>query len=137
SARTIRYALTPEGVAEIARRASGFFRRAARNAELFRGGIEDFVAAKRRDGATTLVLAGQSEVDFLFEYVCEREALVFVKAADPDKAYALGKRAGIVVVYSDDAAGRLGDRALGVDRISSIVGHRSRGPEHVIVGEPQ
>lgn len=117
NARTIRYALTPEGVNEIAHRTYRYFRRTARAAGLYRDIIEEYVMRIKRDGATRLVLAGVSDIDFLVEYACERHGLLFIKSADPVKAEKLGRDSGTVLLWSDDATdgvpGRAPDRAAG------------------------
>ena len=104
NARNIQYALTPEGVNEIAHRTYRYFKRTARAAGLYRDMIEEFVMKKKRDGATRLVLAGVSDIDFLIEYACERHGLLFVKAVDPAKAERLGDDAGTVIVYAEGDA---------------------------------
>lgn len=101
NARNIQYVLTPDGVNEIAHRTYRYFKRTARAAGLYRDMIEAFVIAKKRDGATRLVLAGVSDLDFLIEYACERHGLLFVKAVDPAKAERLGTDAGTVIVHAE------------------------------------
>ncbi len=98
STRTIRYALNPEGVAEIARRSAAYFRRSARNADVYRERLESFVLAEMRKGIGTIVLVGASELDFLVEYICERHGIVFLRSADYSKASALAKRPGVLLV---------------------------------------
>ena len=134
NARNIQYALTPDGVNEIAHRTYRYFRRTAKSAGLYRDMIEAFVMAKKRAGATRLVLAGVSDLDFLIEYACERHGLLFVKAADPEKAERLGAAAGTVVVYAegesvprrDLQAGEFPDECL--SRV--LVGVGPRGDEN-------
>jgi DNA-binding PadR family transcriptional regulator len=101
SPKSIHYALTPEGVGEVARRAAGYFRRAARNADQYRTRIEQFVIKAKTDGASTLVLAGASELDFLLEFICERHRMVFVRTADPERARMMGRRTGVVLLYAE------------------------------------
>lgn len=101
SAKSMRYALTLEGVAEIARRTSRYFRGAARSANRYRSQIELFIVEAKRTGSTTLVLAGTSEFDFLVEYVCERHSIAFVKTADPERARSMGRRPGVVLLYAE------------------------------------
>jgi len=112
NARNIQYVLTPDGVNEIAHRTYRYFKRTARAAGLYRDMIEAFVIAKKRDGATRLVLAGVSDLDFLIEYACERHGLLFVKAVDPAKAERLGTDPGTVIVHAEGdsrpASGPLG-----------------------------
>lgn len=106
SAKSVQYALTPEGVTEIAHRTAGYFRRAARSAEQYRARLEQFVMSAKRDGARTLVLAGASELDFLLEFACERHGLVFARTADDERARAMSGRPGVVVLYAEDTDGR-------------------------------
>lgn len=101
NARNIQYALTPEGVNEIAHRTYRYFRRTARAAGLYRDMIEAFVMDKKRAGANRLVLAGVSDLDFLIEYACERHGLLFVKTVDASKAARLGVDAGTVIVHAE------------------------------------
>jgi DNA-binding MarR family transcriptional regulator len=98
STRTIRYALSPEGMAEIARRSAAYFRRSARNAEVYRERLESFVLDQLHGGVGTIVLVGASDLDFLLEYICERHGVVFLKSADPSRTRVFAKRPGVVLV---------------------------------------
>jgi DNA-binding MarR family transcriptional regulator len=89
NARNLQYALTSEGVQEIARRTYRYMKRTARNASLYRDILEEYALSAKRDGVRTLVLAGPSELDFILEYVCDRHALLFLKTADPPRALSL------------------------------------------------
>ena len=124
STKNIRYALTPEGLAEIARRAAGHFQRAARNADLYRDRIESFVLEAKAQGFMTIVLAGPSEMDFLLEYVCERHGVGFVKSADRERAVALGRRPDVILVAAERQ--ELPD-ASSVVSIPSIIAGSRRG----------
>jgi DNA-binding MarR family transcriptional regulator len=104
STKSIHYAMTPEGVGEVARRTAGYFRRAARNADQYRTRIEQFVIKARADGASTLVLAGASELDFLLEFICERHGMVFVRTADLERAHAMSGRPGVVLLYAETSS---------------------------------
>jgi DNA-binding MarR family transcriptional regulator len=101
SPKSMRYTLTPEGVGEIARRTSGYFRRAARNADKYREQIELFIVEAKREGTSTVVLTGTSEIDFLIEFVCERHGIFFVKTADHERAQSIGKRRGVLLLYAE------------------------------------
>jgi DNA-binding MarR family transcriptional regulator len=79
SSRSLRYILTPEGMEEIMLRSLAYFSRAAKSASLYRAKIETFVRSLPGQGMTTLVLEGPAELDFLFEYACERHGIEFVK----------------------------------------------------------
>ena len=100
--RTIHYALSPDGVNEIAHRTYRYFKRSARNASMYRDLIEAFVMKARREGVGRIVLAGSSDLDFILEFACERHGMVFVKGIDAVKAARLGASQGSLVVSSDD-----------------------------------
>jgi DNA-binding MarR family transcriptional regulator len=104
STRSVVYALTPDGISEIARRTAGFFQRASRNSELYRDRLEAYIVEAKVSGASTLVLAGSSDLEFLLEYLCDRHGLVFVKSADPERARSLGQKRGVVLVFGDGPA---------------------------------
>ncbi len=104
NARNIQYALTPEGVNEIAHRSYRYFRRTARNASVYRDLLEAFVLKAKRDGITRVVLAGPSDLDFILEYACERHGLIFVKGSDAARAAKLGDD-GLTIVLESEASG--------------------------------
>jgi DNA-binding MarR family transcriptional regulator len=116
NARNLQYALTPEGAQEIARRTYRYLRRTAKNASLYRDILEEFVLSIKQGGVQTLVLAGESDLDFILEYVCERHGVAFFKTADPARAEALRGK-GACILYADQASdgrGLPGDRNLEV-----------------------
>jgi len=100
NARNLHYALTPEGVNEVARRTYRFFKRSARNASFYKERLEELVLRKKREGFTRIVLAGASDLDFIFDYLCERHGLLFVKGADPNAAARLGTE-GTLIVWAE------------------------------------
>ncbi len=104
STRSMVYALTPEGMAEVARRTAGFFRRASRNTGRYRERLESFILSAKASGASTLLLAGMSDLDFLVEYLCELHGLVYVRGADLDRARALARRPGLALVVGERCA---------------------------------
>ena len=138
NSRNIQYALTPEGVNEIAHRTYRYFKRTARAAGLYRDIIESFVMSKKRAGATRLVLAGVSDLDFLIEYACERHGLLFVKSADPAKAIRLSDDPGTVLVRADEGESSVPHGASSVRQAESSVPRGGRFPEEslsrVLVG---
>jgi DNA-binding MarR family transcriptional regulator len=101
STKTVRYALTREGMNELAKRTAGYFNRAARSADLYRDRLESFVLAAKRAGAETIVLYGSSDVEIVIAYVCERHEIVFVKSSDLERARALALKRGVVLLYAE------------------------------------
>jgi DNA-binding MarR family transcriptional regulator len=105
--RSVRYALTSQGAAEILRRSAGFYRRASRDVDAYRERLEEYALSAKRAGAGTLVLVGQSDLDFLLEQLCERHGIVFVRSADYEKALSLCKKPGFVLVLAERSDGRI------------------------------
>ena len=101
STKSFRYALTPEGVGEVASRTAGYFRRASRSATLYRDRLEEFVLAAKRGGAEILILAGVSEVDFLLDYICDLHGIAFIKSAEPERAERLALGRNALIVWSE------------------------------------
>jgi DNA-binding MarR family transcriptional regulator len=101
STKSFRYALTPEGVGEVASRTAGYFRRASRSATLYRDHLEEVVLAAKRKGIEILILAGVSEVDFLLDYICDLHGLAFIKSAEPERAERLALGRKTLVVWSE------------------------------------
>ena len=79
SGRSLRYILTSDGMEEVLRRSLSYFTRAVRSASLYRDKIDAFVLKLSKEGFDILVLEGPAELDFLFDYSCERHGLTFVK----------------------------------------------------------
>jgi DNA-binding MarR family transcriptional regulator len=101
SSKSVRYALTPSGIGELAQRTAGYFNRASRSAELYRDRLEALALNSKRDGVGTIVLFGASEVEILLAYVCERHGIVFVKSADLEKARQLARRSGGLLLIAE------------------------------------
>jgi DNA-binding MarR family transcriptional regulator len=119
SAKSVHYALTSEGVTEVARRTAGYFRRAARSAEQYRARLEQFVLMAKKDGVRTLLLAGASELDFLLEFICDRHGLVFARTADEARARAFGDRPGVMILYAESTT--VENQAQNVARLPDIL----------------
>lgn len=114
SSKSMRYALTPEGMSELARRTAGYFSRASRSADLYRERVEAFVLKAKRDGAETIVLYGSSEVEVVLAYVCERHGIVFVKSSDLEKAQSLSRKSGAFLLYAEGETAPLASASLAV-----------------------
>lgn len=117
STKSISYSLTAEGLAAISQRAATYIRKATHNVDLYRERLASFIAKKKGEGALTLVLSGASELSPLLETVCEECGLVLVKSADPEKALALGKRPGVILLCAEGEK----QAALGAVSLSSII----------------
>ncbi len=100
--RNIQYALTPEGVNEIAHRTYRYFKRTARAANLYKERIEEFVLKTKRNGTNRIVLAGASDLDFLLEYACERHGVMFVKSMDRAQVECIVSEPATLLILADD-----------------------------------
>ena len=99
NARTIMYALTPDGMNEIARRTYRYFRRTARLANLYKERIENFILHEKQKGLGRIILLGISDVEFLFEYACERHNILLVHTTSENQAekFAADKNTRILI----------------------------------------
>jgi len=79
SGRSMSYILTSEGLEEVLLRSILYFSRAVRSASLYRDKIDAYVRNLAKSGFSTVVLEGPAELDFLFDYSCERHGLEFIK----------------------------------------------------------
>ncbi|HWR11837.1 MAG TPA: winged helix-turn-helix transcriptional regulator [Rectinemataceae bacterium] len=126
SGRSLRYILTSNGMEEVLRRSLSYFTRAVRSASLYRDKIDAFVLRLSREGFDTLVLEGPAELDFLFDYSCERHGLAFLKNPAGAKRESLLRLPGAMFVAAktfnglekycgdqDEADGAGLDRAAG------------------------
>lgn len=79
SGRSLRYILTSDGMEEVLHRSLSYFTRAVRSASLYRDKIDTYVRDLAKAGFNILILEGPAELDFLFDYSCERHGLEFIK----------------------------------------------------------
>jgi hypothetical protein len=112
--RNIRYAVSPAGLEEIARRSYAFLRRTISNVVLYRDGIEKWLLAAKAAGHDRIVLVGRSDLDFMLAYECLRLGLAFSQAESP----AAGGRG--LILFSEQYSGE-GAAASGSTRLHDIL----------------
>lgn len=98
SSKSVRYIVTPQGAAELARRVEASYKDASRNATRYRARIELFIGEVVKSGASALVFCGSSEMSPLFEELCEKLGLAFLRCADLERAAGFGRKPGFVLV---------------------------------------
>jgi DNA-binding MarR family transcriptional regulator len=98
SGRSLRYILTAEGMEEVLRRSLAYFSRAVRSASLYHDKINAFISGLAKAGFSVLVLEDPVELDFLFDYACERYGLDFIKKPQAARRDALAKLPGVMFV---------------------------------------
>lgn len=67
STRNIQYVLTSDGINELARRSSRYFKRTAR---LMRDYITKVIADSVNDGCKQVLIVGETDLMFLFDFAC-------------------------------------------------------------------
>ena len=77
--RNIRYAVTPQGMEEIARRSYRYFKRTIKNVVYYKELIADLVKDIRSRGYDGIALVGHSDLDFIVEHACQTFELEYVK----------------------------------------------------------
>jgi hypothetical protein len=134
SGHSLKYILTSSGIEEVFVRSISYFSRAVRSASLYREKIDAFVRKAALDGFGTLVLEGPEELDFLFDYSCDRHGLDFVKNPEPDQRSRLALLPKTVFVAADLRAPAVSILPLSVDnprasmvQLSTII---LGGPSH-------
>lgn len=105
SAKSIQYLLTPEGLAEIARRNAGNLRQASRVIAAYGERLEEFILQAKRRGVESIVMVGHSEADTILEGLCDRNGLVFLKSADPQRAKSLARNPTVALVFAEGTPG--------------------------------
>lgn len=103
--RHMAYAVTPEGVHEIARRTYRYFRRTMQNVTQYKQAVDALITDAVSKGVTEVVLVGESDIDFLVEHACAAQNLAYQKypkqddgtppasrAAEPEALVLLGER---------------------------------------------
>jgi len=86
NSRNILYAVTPDGINEIARRTFGYFKRTIKNVAFYKEVLEELLIEKKRDGFTGILLVGISDLEFIVEHICLKYGIFFLKTAIPESA---------------------------------------------------
>jgi hypothetical protein len=101
SGKSLKYILTPSGIEEVFVRSISYFSRAVRSASLYRDQIDAFVRDSALEGFGVMVLKGPDELDFLFDYACERHGVEFIKNPSPELQADLVSRPNVIFIVAD------------------------------------
>jgi DNA-binding MarR family transcriptional regulator len=82
--RKIQYVLTPEGLKELSRRSYRFLKKSIRNVAEWRVRLEGLVDKVQESGLRGLQLVGESDVDFVLDYLCRQRGVLFRNTGEPD-----------------------------------------------------
>jgi len=100
--RNIRYAVTPEGIDEIARRSYRYFKRTIKNVVYYKEAVEALVREAALGGSTRIVLVGPSDLDFIVEHCCRNHGLALERW---DGSSPLPSGGGAFLVFSENYEG--------------------------------
>lgn len=100
NSRNIQYAITPDGVNEIARRSYRYFKRTIRNVVMYREGIDAVINRAKIQQYNSVLLVGISDLDFIVEHSCIRHGLTYLKVVDLKTAQALFKN-DCFIIFSE------------------------------------
>jgi DNA-binding MarR family transcriptional regulator len=103
NSRNVQYAVTPDGVNEIARRSYRYFKRTIRNVVFYRDLIDETVSRAKIRGIEAVLLIGVSDLDFIVEHACVRHGLTFLKAIDLHVAASV-RASGVLTVFAEGMA---------------------------------
>jgi DNA-binding MarR family transcriptional regulator len=76
--RNIKYAITLEGFNEIIHRSYRYFKQTVKNLVYFKDILEDQVYQAKQKKIHTVILIGESDLDFIVEHACRRWGLTFL-----------------------------------------------------------
>ena len=101
NSRNVQYAITPDGVNEIAKRSYRYFKRTIKNVVFYRDRIDEAVSHSKVLGVEAVLLIGVSDLDFIVEHACDRHGLPFLKAIDRDVA-ASARKKRVLAIYAEN-----------------------------------
>ncbi len=74
--------VSPAGMEEIFRQGYHYFKRTIDDVRLYKERIEQLVSEAVATGYKTITLVGKSDLDFLVEYACGKQGVVFKRVND-------------------------------------------------------
>jgi DNA-binding MarR family transcriptional regulator len=102
--RNIHYAVSPEGMRALSEKIYRYFKRTIKNVVYYKEKVGEVVHAAAEEGFDRVLLAGQSDLDFIVEHFCFKYGLEFkrVKAGRAAETAAEGQQNnGRFIVYSE------------------------------------
>ena len=122
SARNIRYALTPDGMNELAHRSYHYMRRTFTEIRDCGSAVERCVARAKARGCTRVVLYGESDIAFIIEWAAKRAGLEFVQI--PQTEHSVGVPVDALGLIGEGAEAGAADtlNALGCVSVYELAG---------------
>jgi DNA-binding MarR family transcriptional regulator len=103
--RNICYAVTAEGIDEIARRSYRYFKRTIKNVVFYKEAVEALIRDAHKVGYSRIALVGPSDLDFIVEHCCRNHGLALERWNDGS---ALPSGGGVLLVFSENYEGQDG-----------------------------
>ncbi len=100
--RNIQYIISPLGMERIARRSYRYLRRTIRNVVHYKEAIASLAREVSQKGYGTVVLIGESDLDFIVEHACLRNRLRLLRVDSVEDAEAeCAGRSGCFLLFSE------------------------------------
>ena len=126
NSRNIQYAITLDGINEIARRSYRYFKRTIKNVVYYKDILEDEINRARSRKISRVVLVGSSDLDFIVEHACRRQGINFSRIPGDGKTAKL-PLPGTFKIYSENFT----DTALPADRAGVFLDSPKMGSDAV------
>ena len=92
NSRNIHYALTPDGLSEVAQRSRALLKRTLSNVTQYRDAAEHYVFSLKQEGCTSIQLQSPSDLDFILEWACMKNEILFNPNAEHSNSIQSGSR---------------------------------------------
>jgi DNA-binding MarR family transcriptional regulator len=100
NSRNIRYAVTLDGINEIVHRGYHYLKRTISNVAHYRDAINEIVKKAVDKKKKSILLIGNSELEFIFEYTCNYYGLSFLNSAENEILKSVDSNT--FIIYSED-----------------------------------
>ncbi len=87
TSRKVHYALTPEGLKELSSRSYRFLKKSIRDVAETRLQLEALVSEVQNSSTAGLNLIGNSDVDFVLDYLCRQRGVAFKTSASGEPGW--------------------------------------------------
>jgi predicted transcriptional regulator len=100
NSRNIQYAITLDGINEIIHRSYSYFKRTIRNVVFYKDRINEAVFRAKKNDFNTVLLIGESDLEFIVEHTCQQYGMNFLKSAGHSASIPIGGKT--LAVYSEN-----------------------------------
>ena len=131
--RNIRYIVSPAGIDEIARRSYHYLKWTIKSIVDYQEAIKRFVSGVKARGFRTVLLLGQSDLDFILEHACQRSGLDLAQTDLPEQIAGM-RTPGHYLLYAENVLPEAGQRKAesGVAFLQDIIAGRLPATDEVL-----